>query len=259
MVKRILVLVAMLTLVSACAPAASSGDPVTVTDAWVRTTDGAADATATGAFMTLANSTGADISVKRVTSPAAGRVELHEVVTLDGKQVMREAEGGLVIPAKGELKLAPGGQHIMLMDLHAAVAAGDEITLTLTFSDDTTVTVVAPVKQGPEEDGEYHDHSTGSSSPAPTPTVAPSRTIAITLSGDKVDPSGDRVEIAKGDTVEFVVTSDRDDLVHIHGYEVTIEVKAGETVRRAVTLDQTGRFEVETHHPELLSVVLIVR
>lgn len=91
--------------------------------------------------------------------------------------------------------------------------------------------------------------------PAPTPITR----IEVTLADGKAEPNGEKVEVAKGETVEFVVTSDRHDTLHIHGVDVEIPVEAGETVTEQVVLEKTGRFEVESHHPELLIVQLIVR
>lgn len=74
-------------------------------------------------------------------------LQLHETVANDaGEMVMQEKQGGFVIPAGGSFDLEPGGNHIMLMDLTAPLAAGDETTFTLTFSDDSTYEFTAPVK-----------------------------------------------------------------------------------------------------------------
>ena len=74
-------------------------------------------------------------------------LELHETVENEtGEMVMRQIEGGFTIPAGGSLALEPGGNHIMLMDLTSPLMAGDEVTFTLTFADDTTYEVTAPVK-----------------------------------------------------------------------------------------------------------------
>lgn len=108
------------------------------------------------------------------------------------------------------------------------------------------------------------------STPAATPTLTPTPTpspkpddavtrIEVSLIGDKAEPNGDKVELTRGDTVEFVVTADHDDELHLHGMDIEIPVKAGKTVTRRVVVEQTGRFEVESHHPALVIVQLIVR
>ena len=95
-----------------------------------------------------------------------------------------------------------------------------------------------------------------SPSAAPTPSV---RTIAIALKNGTVSPNGDRVDLTKGEPFVLDITSDRDDEVHVHGFDEEIEVKAGDHKKVEMTADRTGRFEVESHHPELLIVVLQIR
>jgi len=85
-------------------------------------------------------------------------------------------------------------------------------------------------------------------------------TINITLGPDgKVEPNGEKVDAEVGDTLTFVITSDHDDEVHIHGIDVEIEVPAGETVTMDVPLDTPGSFEVESHHPAKIILILNVR
>lgn len=100
--------------------------------------------------------------------------------------------------------------------------------------------------------------SPGLSTPssAPTPGV---RTIAIELADGKVSPSGSRVDLSKGEPFVLDITSDRDDEVHVHGFDKEIEVRAGKRVKVEMVADRTGRYEVESHHPELLIVVLQIR
>ena len=96
--------------------------------------------------------------------------------------------------------------------------------------------------------------------PAPTPSATKDVTqVVVRLADGKAEPNGERIELAKGDTVEFVVTSDRKDELHIHGMDLEIPVKPGKTVVEQVVLKQSGRFEVESHHPALVIVQLIVR
>ena len=111
--------------------------------------------------------------------------------------------------------------------------------------------------------------ATASATPAPstsgtltTPSTAPTpsvRTITIVLKDGKVSPNGDRVDLDKGEPFVLDITSDRDDEVHVHGFDKEIEVEAGEHVQVQVVADRTGRFEVESHHPEMLIVTLQIR
>ncbi|MDQ0646374.1 copper(I)-binding protein [Microbacterium natoriense] len=111
--------------------------------AWVK----AADEGMSAGFGMLRNSGEQDVTVVSAQTEASSMVELHETVENDaGEMVMREREGGFVIPAGGTLTLEPGANHIMLMDLAKPLKAGDEVAFTLTFSDGSTVDFTAPVK-----------------------------------------------------------------------------------------------------------------
>lgn len=120
-----------------------AADSITIEDAWVKSAEEGMSA----GFGTLLNAGDDDVTVVSVSSEASSMTELHETVENEaGEMVMREKDGGFVIPAGGELGLAPGANHIMMMDLAAPLAAGNEVTFTLTFSDDSTFEFTAPVK-----------------------------------------------------------------------------------------------------------------
>lgn len=141
---------------SATSATTAPAEGLSVTEAWVKTTEGSDMATMTGAFMTVLNDTDADVSLVSATSPGVPKVEIHEVVVLDGKNVMQPKAGGIPVPAGGFATLKPGGDHVMLMDLTAPLKVGDEVAITLTFDNGETVDVKAPVKEFTEEMEHYH-------------------------------------------------------------------------------------------------------
>jgi copper(I)-binding protein len=97
-------------------------------------------------------------------------MEIHEVVDQDGAMVMRPKAGGLVIPAGGSAMLAPGQDHLMLMRLPAPIAAGDEVSITLTCADGGTAAFTAVAK--PFEGGaETYVPEGGSMSMTPSPSA----------------------------------------------------------------------------------------
>lgn len=163
MKTKLLAAAAVLTfLVSSCGAtekpatqqAAVTG--VLVEDAWVRATTGAKDTTMTAAFLSLTNPGDTDVKLTSATSPIAGVVQLHEMAMQDGKMVMREKPGGVTAPAGSHAHLSPGGDHIMLMSLKRPLNPGDEVPLTLKFSDNTTHDLKVPVKAFTEEQEHYH-------------------------------------------------------------------------------------------------------
>lgn len=123
--------------------AVTAGDSVTITDGWAKAEESGMSA----AFGVLENTGDEDVTVVSATSDASTSLELHETVENDsGEMVMRPVDGGFTIPAGSTFTLEPGGNHIMFMDLTAPLVAGQEVTVTLTFSDDSTMTFTVPVK-----------------------------------------------------------------------------------------------------------------
>jgi FtsP/CotA-like multicopper oxidase with cupredoxin domain len=100
--------------------------------------------------------------------------------------------------------------------------------------------------------------SAAASSEGPTESAQPEE-ISVAVKNGTVLPPTHRVEISKGDRVELNVTSDVDDEVHVHGYDIEKPVSAGETVTIEFTADQAGLFEVETHESALQVLQLEVR
>lgn len=126
----------------------SSG--LTITDAWAK----ASDTEMSAAFGTLHNTGTQDLQIVAAGS-AVSPMELHEVVTGDdGLPVMRPVEGGITVPAGGSTVLEPGGEHLMFVGLSAPLLAGDEVEVTLTTADGSTLTFTAAVRtyDGAEEE-----------------------------------------------------------------------------------------------------------
>lgn len=119
---------------------------VTVSDQWVKAADGGM----TAMFGTFKNSGHHDARLVSATSPVAGKVELHEVVTEPGgASMMRPKAGGFVIPADGSHALVPGNDHIMLMDLKQPLAVGSDVSVTVSFEDGSSLPFTAQVRDFP--------------------------------------------------------------------------------------------------------------
>ncbi|WP_019995496.1 copper chaperone PCu(A)C [Aureimonas ureilytica] len=87
----------------------------------------------TGAgYFVLTNTGSADDKLVSASSPAAEKVEVHEMSIQDGIMNMRRVDE-LTIPAGGTASLSPGGYHLMLMGLKAPFKEGQMIPVTLTF------------------------------------------------------------------------------------------------------------------------------
>lgn len=140
----------------------TAADSFDIADPWVKAAT--AEEGMTAVFGELLNGSDADVTVVAAGHEAAETVELHEVVTDGANATMSEKEGGFVIRAGSGYLLEPGADHIMLMGLGEDLEPGDETTVTVEFSDGSTVTFDAPVKEyaGAKEeyegDHEHEDH-----------------------------------------------------------------------------------------------------
>jgi copper(I)-binding protein len=104
---------------------------VDVHDAWARVS--VVGQAASGAYAKLLAPAGARLVGG--STPAADRVEVHEM-KMDGDVMrMRELERGLELPVNTAVELRPGGVHLMLMGLKQPLAAGNSVPLTLRFVD----------------------------------------------------------------------------------------------------------------------------
>ncbi len=97
----------------------------------------------------------------------------------------------------------------------------------------------------------------------PEPTADPSgdvvSSVDITFSGDTVEPSGERIEIAKDVPLTLHVTADAPGEIHVHSTpEQEFEYAAGETDLE-LTIDAPGVVEVESHTLEVTVLQLEVR
>ncbi len=68
------------------------------------------------------------------STPVAGVTEIHKTVEQAGTMRMVPV-ASLPLPAGGELRIAPGGYHIMLLELREDFAPGDSVDVTLRFRD----------------------------------------------------------------------------------------------------------------------------
>jgi copper(I)-binding protein len=111
-------------------------------------------------YMTILNGTESEQRLLSASSPAAQAAELHETVNENGVMRMVYHPEGFVVPAGGSVRLAPGGKHLMLINLAASLAAGDAISVTLQFQPAGPMTLSVPVTaQGQDEPSTHDTHS----------------------------------------------------------------------------------------------------
>ncbi|MGH8940557.1 MAG: cupredoxin domain-containing protein [Actinomycetes bacterium] len=120
---------------------------------------------------------------------------------------------------------------------------------------EAATTASAPATSTPQSSGT----TPGSPSSSATPDRVNGTEVVVAVKDGKVSPKPHRVKISMGTRVRLLVTSDVDDQVHVHGYELEKELPAGQTVTVKFVADQAGLYEVETHDSELTLLQLEVR
>ncbi len=123
--------VSMLAALGVLAMQSAWAANVSVTDVWARAT--MPGQKVSGAYMQIASD--ADARLVAASSPVVPRVEVHEM-KMDGDVMRMREVKAIELPRGKTVSLAPGGYHIMLMNLAKPIAAGDVIPLTLVIESD---------------------------------------------------------------------------------------------------------------------------
>ena len=158
---------AALTAILFAAPARAeevkAGDLV-ISQAWSRATPSGAKIA--GGYLTIENKGAAPDRLLGGSGDTAGKVEVHEMAMNNGVMTMRHLDKGLSIEPGKTVKLAPGGYHLMIMDLKSPLKQGDKVPVTLQFEKAGKVTLSLDVQgvgaQAPADSASGHmmpDHS----------------------------------------------------------------------------------------------------
>ncbi len=105
--------------------------PLVVSEAWFRALPASAPS---GAYFTLRNTGKKPATLTGADSPACGMLMLHQSEEKGGMSSMRDMET-VTVPPGGEVRLAPGGLHLMCMDAKPLLRPGASVTVRLSFAD----------------------------------------------------------------------------------------------------------------------------
>ncbi len=163
MVRMLLIIVfIMMALFAGCQRAAGVPE-IDVTEVWSRPVavspaeaaaaspdSGMANMHHTGSngviYMVVENRGSAD-RLLRAHSEVCVVTEIHQTIMAGDRMMMQQTEGGLEIPAHGQVTLAPRGHHLMLIDLKRSLAVGDSFEVHLEFEKSGAKTVFSKVRQ----------------------------------------------------------------------------------------------------------------
>lgn len=128
------------------------------------------------------------------------------------------------------------GQRFTFLGIAAAIAVVSVVLLAGGGGETGGPAANAPTATATREPSEASPGQTPTPSPTATPTPAPP---LLTAAREKA------LTATQGDTVRFRVRSEADEEVHVHGYDLSKDVRAGQTVSFAFKADIPGIFEIE--------------
>jgi hypothetical protein len=117
---------------------------IRIIEPWARATAGTA--TAGAAYMTLNNMGDTVDRLIEASSPLAARTEMHTHI-IEGDIMRMRAVEGVDLPPGETVEFQPGGLHVMLIGLTAALQEGESFPLTLNFAEAGAATVQVKILQ----------------------------------------------------------------------------------------------------------------
>jgi copper(I)-binding protein len=141
--SRLGVGLAALLAASGAVASAPACKPV-VEQGWIRAAPPAAKVLA--AYARLRETCNRAGVVTAARSPDFAQVQMHQTQVVGGVSSMRAAPR-LVLPARGELRFAPGGSHLMLMRPRRALPVGARVRIDFVLADGRVVDGVFVVRR----------------------------------------------------------------------------------------------------------------
>ena len=143
-------------LVSLAAVAEQQSD-IVLDNVWVRALP--PTQTNTAAYLTISNRGEQAITVTGASTSLAGTVEIHTTREIDGYMRMEQLQD-LSVPAGQSAQLAPGGTHLMLMELATMPAPGETVRLCLELATGDAICTEADVRKSAvgQQTHDHHKH-----------------------------------------------------------------------------------------------------
>ncbi len=127
-----------------------------------------------------------------------------------------------------------------VLGLVLAGCGGDDAATT------TTAATTTPVTTGPGV-----TVTTRTTPGSPTTPAGNEHTLSLEIKGGKPVGGMKRLKVTRGDHVEVTVSSDAQDRVHLHGYDIAEDVAAGGKATLEFDATIAGRFELESHELDI--------
>jgi len=94
---------------------------------------------------------------------------------------------------------------------------------------------------------------------APAVNVPTPRIFELVIAGGKLQSGPGLIQLQQGEVVTLKVTSDRNDELHLHGYDLHAHLQAHTPATLSFKADRSGRFDYELHQAQVALGVLEVQ
>jgi periplasmic copper chaperone A len=138
---KILILFVIFLLTLTLGACIASNQPIKISQSWAR-----AAAEGNSACYFIVESRGSEDYLLSADSNIAARIEIHRSMMMEDDMMKMEKIERLELLPEVPVVFEPGGYHIMLIDLHAPLVAGEEFQVTLQFENAGEIKINVPIK-----------------------------------------------------------------------------------------------------------------
>ena len=121
------------------------------------------------------------------------------------------------LPPHEEVVFTPGGNHIMLIDLSQALKKGERFPLMLHLKEAGHIMVKVIIEAAGTTSPVKSEHDHGS----------PANQVHVVIEDGKVANNQGVIKMVQGDNVALHFSSNEPHHLHIHGYDIEVEVGTG--------------------------------
>jgi copper(I)-binding protein len=140
------------------AVSASESGAVLLEDAWVRALRALPPTQkVTAAYLTVSNPGDRPVTITGGSAELAGAVEIHTTREIEGYMRMEQLPH-LHLPPGGSLRLAPGGTHLMLLQLERMPVAGETALVCLHLASGKVACTEAAVRKSAAAGRQHNQH-----------------------------------------------------------------------------------------------------
>lgn len=132
----------------------TQAEALVASETWAK----AAESGMSAAFGILHNTSDQPLQLHRVSDARGDEIQIHEMRGSGQDMSMAQLEGDLVIEPGQDAVLAPGGNHLMFMDLQQPLLPAQTVALQLEFADGSSTEVDFPIRNFDGAKESYDEH-----------------------------------------------------------------------------------------------------